>query len=225
MIRHLRIASVAAGLLTFTACADSYATAPESALSAAASRAPAPAAQSIGQIALAAAQNPIEAEREFTQLVAALQFVDATQQTALVDLFVNGRDQYTVFAPTDAAFTGLYALASTLLNTNITAVEQLPSSIVRDVLLYHVTEGRRAANSVLPRNGVRVIATLKGETFSVTTSGSIRDGLTPVDPDPRPDAVIRRADLSASNGIVHVIDQVILPPSVVETLLSLAAGN
>ncbi|HSN48368.1 MAG TPA: hypothetical protein VLR29_06370, partial [Flavobacterium sp.] len=41
---------------------------------------------------------------EFNELVAALMYVDAELDAGLIDLFMNGKDQYTVFAPTDAAF-------------------------------------------------------------------------------------------------------------------------
>jgi hypothetical protein len=94
----------------------------------------------------------------------------------------------------------------------ITAV---PAEVVLDVLLYHVAEGRRAANSVLPRQGVRTITPLLGETFQVRTNGTIRDGLTGVR---ESDATIVAADISASNGIIHVISEVIVPPSIVAAL-------
>ena len=87
---------------------------------------------------------------------------------------------------------------------------------MKDVLFYHVAEGRRAANSVLPRNGERKITPLLGETFSVRTNGTIRDGLTGL----RDDAAIAAPNISASNGIIHVITQVIVPPSVVAALTS-----
>lgn len=225
MNRALRFSLSFGAVVLLAACAETPVTAVELPLEAAGTRAPAKTESSIGQIAVEAATNPNPAERQFTQLVAALQYVDEKEGTSLVNLFVAGRDQYTVFAPTDAAFSRLYALAGALLGGPVSGIRDLPSSIVRDVLLYHVTEGRRAANSVVPRNGVRTVSTLKGESFAVTPSLTIRDGLTPVDPDPRPDAAIVKANLPASNGIVHVIDQVLLPPSVVSTLLSLAAGR
>jgi uncharacterized surface protein with fasciclin (FAS1) repeats len=50
---------------------------------------------------------------------------------------------------------------------------------------------------------------------SVRRDGSIADGLTGVRAS---DATIRAADISASNGIIHVIDEVIVPPSVVAAL-------
>jgi uncharacterized surface protein with fasciclin (FAS1) repeats len=78
-----------------------------------------------------------------------------------------------------------------------------------------VAEGRRAANSVLPRRSMRPITPLLGETFQVRTNGKIRDGLTGVREN---DAAIVAADIPASNGSIHVISGVIVPPSIVAAL-------
>ncbi|MBF6641156.1 fasciclin domain-containing protein [Flavobacterium sp. J49] len=151
-------------------------------------RAPAPGQTSIAGIAVGAG---------FNELVSALVYVDTELDTELVNLFANGTDQYTVFAPTDQAFQNLYAAL------NVDGITDLPAPLVRDVLLYHVTEGRRAANSVVPKRGTREITTLLGSSFSVTPTGSINAiGNT---------ANITAANISASNGIIHVIDTVILP--------------
>lgn len=168
-------------------------------------RAPAPGTDPIAAIAI---------DQGFTELVGALTYVDQELDAGLVDLFLNGRDQYTVFAPTDAAFQDLYALLSTVLQTPIDEITDVPAPVVLDVLQYHVTEGRRGANSVVPRRGVRTITSLLGETFEVRTDATIRDGLTGL----REDAQIITADVSASNGIIHAIDAVIVPPSVVAAL-------
>ena len=170
--------------------------------------APAPGTDPIAAIAIAAG---------FDELVGALQYVDAELSAGLVDLFLNGTDQYTVFAPTDDAFQDLYSLLSTVLGTTVDEIGDVPPVVVLDVLLYHVAEGRRASNSVVPPQRVRTIAPLLGETFEVRTNGTIKDGLTGIRPD---DAEIVDADISASNGIIHVIDQVIVPPSVVAALTS-----
>ncbi|HSK14347.1 MAG TPA: fasciclin domain-containing protein, partial [Phnomibacter sp.] len=72
------------------------------------------------------------ANGNFTQLVAALQYVDAERNTGLVDLFLNGKDQYTVFAPTDAAFGELYTALG------VTSIEETNDpDLVLNVLLYH----------------------------------------------------------------------------------------
>ena len=150
--------------------------------------APAPGTDPIAQIAIDAG---------FSELVAALSYVDGELNTGFVDLFMNGTDQYTVFAPTNAAFQNLYTALG------VTQISDLPAELVRDVLLYHVVEGRRAANSVVPRNGNRNITTLLGAGFTVNNQGQITAvGNT---------ANITSANISASNGIIHVIDAVILP--------------
>jgi uncharacterized surface protein with fasciclin (FAS1) repeats len=151
-------------------------------------RAPAPGNTSIAGIAVGAG---------FNELVSALIYVDTELDAGLVNLFANGTDQYTVFAPTDEAFQNLYAAL------NIDSITDLPAPLVRDVLLYHVAEGRRAANSVVPRRGTREITTLLGSSFSVTPSAGINAiGNT---------GNITTANISASNGIIHVIDTVLLP--------------
>ncbi len=153
--------------------------------------APAPGDQSIAAIAIGAG---------FDELVAALAYVDADEEldVDLVDLFLNGTDQYTVFAPTNEAFEALYGILE------IDEMSDLPPELVLDVLLYHVAEGRRAASSVVPRVGTRTIQTLLGATFSVDPTGTITDFF-------GQNAKIETPNISASNGIIHVIDTVILP--------------
>jgi transforming growth factor-beta-induced protein len=137
----------------------------------------------------------------FSELVGALSYVDAELNAGLVELFLNGKDQYTVFAPTNDAFTALYSALG------VGGITELPADLVLNVLLYHVTDGRRAANSVVPKNGVRTIETLlEGATFSVDSKGVI----TAVGNE----ATIVRPNISASNGVIHIIDTVILPITV-----------
>jgi uncharacterized surface protein with fasciclin (FAS1) repeats len=156
-------------------------------------RTPAKGTQSIAGIAISAG---------FTELVSALSYVDASLETTLVDMFLNGKDQYTVFAPTNDAFFALYAALNTP-SDPVTQISDLPAELVLDVLLYHVAEGRRAANSVVPPVGSRTITTLLDKTFSVDTDGVITAiGNT---------ATITGPNQSASNGIIHIIDTVLLP--------------
>jgi uncharacterized surface protein with fasciclin (FAS1) repeats len=150
--------------------------------------APAPADQSIAEIAIASG---------FSELVSALSYVDQELNTGLVNLFLNGKDQFTVFAPTNQAFTTLYS------SLEIQDITELPAELVLDVLLYHVVEGRRASNSVVPPVRPRKITTLLGLTFTVNPSKVI----TAIGNE----ATIVAPDISASNGIIHVIDAVILP--------------
>ena len=147
-----------------------------------------PGTQPIAQIAIDAG---------FSELVSALMYVDDSLNAGLVDLFMNGTDQYTVFAPTNQAFQNLYAALG------VTKISDLPPALVRDVLLYHVVDGRRAANSVVPKVNTKTISTLLNVNFTVNSQGRI----TAVSNT----ANITTANISASNGIIHVIDAVILP--------------
>lgn len=150
--------------------------------------APAPGDSSIAELAIASG---------FSELVNALTYVDTALNAGLVDLFLNGTDQYTVFAPDNDAFFALYG------NLGVGAITDLPAPLVLDVLLYHVTEGRRNAKSVVPPKNPRTIETLLGETFTVDSQANITAiGST---------AMITAADISASNGIIHVINGVLLP--------------
>lgn len=212
----MRLTSLAILALTtsvaLTGCdtLESQPTAPqfdEPTMSAARVASPSPDDASIAAIAIDAG---------FTQLVSALAYVDAELETGLIDLFLNGTDQFTVFAPSDAAFEDLYALLSEVLGAEIDEITDVPAEIVLDVLLYHVAEGRRASNSVVPKKNDRQITTLLGESFGVRPDLTIEDGLTGL----RDDASIVSPDISASNGIIHVISGVIVPPSVVAALTS-----
>ncbi len=150
--------------------------------------APAPGNTPIAGIAVAAG---------FNELVSALVYVDKELNAGLVNLFANGKDQYTVFAPTDEAFKNLY------MALNVDKITDLPATLVLDVLKYHVLEGRRAANSVVPNTGSKEITTILGAKFYVNTKGMISaTGNT---------ANIKDANISASNGIIHVVDTVLLP--------------
>jgi len=153
------------------------------------------------------AENP-----QFKLLLGALEYA------GLTDVFAGG-DQYTVFAPTDEAFGNLVSAVEGLLDPEVVendgpfaAIDTLlGEGTIYNVLLYHVTDGRRAANSVLPKNNPRTIETLlEGATFNVDNQGMIwAVGNTAnfvIGEDEMP-----LVNISASNGIIHVIDAVILP--------------
>jgi uncharacterized surface protein with fasciclin (FAS1) repeats len=116
----------------------------------------------------------------------------AVLRAGLVDV-LNGTAQYTVFAPTDLAFVTTLGVATEA--AAIAAVNGLPVDALTDILLYHVTNGRRNSNAVL---GAPRYQMLNGDTLT-------RDTLVA--------AGIAATDISASNGIVHVINAVLLPPA------------
>ena len=105
---------------------------------------------------------------------------------------LNGTAQYTVFAPTDQAFVTTLGVANEA--AAIQAVNGLPVETLTDILLYHVTNGRRNSNSVLAAPRYQM---LNGDTLT-------RSALTA--------AGLAATDISASNGIVHVINAVLMPP-------------
>jgi uncharacterized surface protein with fasciclin (FAS1) repeats len=124
--------------------------------------------------------------KQFTTLVAALKAAD------LVDTLA-GDGPFTVFAPTNAAFAKLPkgAVANLLKPEN---KEQL-----KKVLTYHVVSG--AVPSSKLKNGQKV-ATVEGSSISV----QIRRGQVKVN-----NAAVTTANIKATNGIIHVIDRVIMP--------------
>ncbi len=127
---------------------------------------------------------------EFSILIAALQAADpAVLQT------LSGKGQFTVFAPTDAAFVAL------LNELGVTADQLLSNKeLVTKVLLYHVARGNRDSSEVLASSRIR---TLQGG-FLFQSGGVLTDanGRT---------ANIIAVDIMASNGVIHVIDRVVLP--------------
>jgi uncharacterized surface protein with fasciclin (FAS1) repeats len=125
-----------------------------------------------------------QATGEFSTLVAALVAAD------LVDA-IAAPGQRTVFAPTDAAFAELGLDAG-----NIGTVDV---ATLTEILLYHVTPGRRGATSVVSANRLRMLN--GGFTAITRQNGGVYIN----------DAAIVRTDLTAGNGIIHVIDGVLLP--------------
>ena len=119
----------------------------------------------------------------------------AALDAAGLDGKFDGKRHFTVFAPTDEAFA---ELLSTL---GMTADQLLgmPDLLVA-VLSYHVTRGDRNASSVL---GAGALKMLDGNitSISVTNQGAMID-----------DAVIKSTDIRARNGVIHIIDKVIIPP-------------
>ena len=137
------------------------------------------------------------ANGNFTTLVAAVGCADPAVAAAL-----TSGQQLTVFAPTDAAF--LASPFGPLTAGNICTV---PQGVLTDILLYHVETGRHFSNSVLPRKAgqSKSIDTLLGQSFKVSANGAIKttSGLTT--------PTIIAANIAATNGVIHVVDEVLVP--------------
>ena len=123
----------------------------------------------------------------FATLVAAVTAADLVET-------LSGEGPFTVFAPTDEAFAALPAgvLDALLLPEN--------KATLAKILTYHVVSGKVMAADVTDGD----VATVEGSTIKLSTaSGVTVNGATVVS-----------ADVAASNGVIHAIDAVILPPGV-----------
>ena len=140
----------------------------------------------------------------FTTLVAAL------TAAGLVET-LSGEGPFTVFAPTDDAFAALP-------EGTVESLLADPQGALTDILLYHVVAGRVMAADVL---GLTSAATVNGELITIATdSGVVLNDM----------ANVIITDIEASNGVIHVIDAVILPPSMMAedelpTIVEIAAAD
>ena len=119
----------------------------------------------------------------------------ALEAAGLVDA-LKGEGPFTVFAPTDEAFAKLPA------GTVETLLMPENKEKLKAVLLYHVVPGKFVAADVLKLNG-KEAKTLQGGKVKVRTSGGVT-----VD-----NAKVVQTDVMATNGVIHVIDTVLMPPS------------
>ena len=129
--------------------------------------------------------DPAVAAGSFNTLAAAL------TAAGLVET-LKGEGPFTVFAPTDAAFAALPA----------GTVEDLLKPENKDklvsILTYHVVPGKVMSSDLT--NGM-MAATVQGGEVTVMTEGGVKVN----------DATVTQADIEASNGVIHVIDKVIMP--------------
>lgn len=125
---------------------------------------------------------------DFSTLVAAVVAADLAET-------LSGTGPFTVFAPTNAAFEALPEglLEKLLLPEN--------KAVLTSILTYHVVSGEVLAADVTAGD----VATVEGSTIAVTTDDGVKLNGT---------STVTATDVDASNGVIHVIDQVIVPPTV-----------
>jgi len=123
----------------------------------------------------------------FTTLVAAI------KAAGLVET-LQGAGPFTVFAPNDEAFAALPAglLDKLLLPKNL--------AVLTSILTYHVVSGKIMSTDVMAGDAPSV----EGSTIALGTTDGVQVN----------DATVIAADVEASNGVIHVIDKVLVPPTV-----------
>jgi uncharacterized surface protein with fasciclin (FAS1) repeats len=134
----------------------------------------------------------VEGNSDFSTLMTAVGAAD------LADT-LSGEGPFTVFAPTDDAFAALPE------GTLDTLLEPENQDQLAGILTYHVLPAEVAAADVMPGE----VITVNGEPLTLAVDGdavTITDGAGNV-------ATVTQTDIEASNGVIHVIDIVLLPPS------------
>lgn len=186
--RTTAVGVATAAVLLLSACGDGGDDSASTSTPAATPTASAPATSS--PTAAAAAGTIVEvasASPDFSTLVAA---VDAA---GLVET-LSGEGPFTVFAPTNDAFDALPAgvLDALLLPEN--------KETLTKILTYHVVPGEVTSDQVTAGD----VATVEGQDVTLGTDGGVTVN----------DATVVTADVAASNGVIHVIDAVLIPPDV-----------
>jgi uncharacterized surface protein with fasciclin (FAS1) repeats len=115
----------------------------------------------------------------------------AAAQAANLDATLANDGPFTLFAPTDAAFAALPA-------GTLDALLQDPTALA-DILLYHVVAGEVFAADVV---NLTSATTLQGMDVTIDATSGVQIN----------DATVTQTDVLASNGVIHVIDKVLLPP-------------
>ena len=142
--------------------------------------------------------------RGFTALVA------ASEKAGLVPALSAGTSSLTVFAPTDAAFT---SLATTLGFASATAmVTALDGPTLAKILQYHVLPTKKLAADLVAGGATQAtLYTFEGApaTLSLSTTSGVK-----ITDEVLNQATVTTADVPASNGVIHVIDKVLVPPGV-----------
>ena len=208
MKKFTGFAAMAVLAVTVVGCSDSESPTAPSPLPSSPSASAGNSASSLPTIAGVATSNA-----NFSTLVSAL------SKAGLVSTF-SGAGSFTVFAPTNAAFDAAAAALIGPGKTGSDLVNALDVATLTAVLKYHVVGDARNAQAVLASSQILM---LDGNAAAI----AVKSGSPYIQ-----NAKITSTDIQASNGIVHVIDAVILPPSLAaaastssQTIAAIAAGN
>ena len=186
--------SLAALAVAVAACSSASTAIPTSAP---ASKAPAAASTAAPTTAPASKAPAAASTGDIVEVAAAAggfkTLLAAATAAGLVDT-LKGAGPFTVFAPTDAAFAALPA-------GTLEALLKDPAKL-KDILLYHVVKGKVTADQVVKLTSADTAA---GKTVKIT----VKDGTVFLNDNVK----VTSTDIPASNGVIHVIDAVLLPPS------------
>ncbi len=149
-----------------------------------------------GVIGLPTIVNHAIANKNFTTLVAALTYNPSSGFAGI--LSGTASSPFTVFAPTNTAF------ASFLTETGYSGLAAIPANVLEKTLKYHVVAGANVLSTSLT-NG-QVVSTFAGQNFTIGLTG----GAKITDTNGRVSTIIA-TDVQCSNGVIHVIDKVLLP--------------
>ena len=207
MIRTASLATVsAAALLALAACGNNETKvekAPTDAMPAdSAAMAPVSTEPMVGGVAMNPADNIVANASKapnLTTLVAAV-------QAAGLATTLQGAGPFTVFAPDNAAFEKIPAATRTSL------LEPAQKAALTKILTYHVVPGRLTAADIAAEaqkgGGTASLTTVQGEKLTVKDAGGGRWTITDAKGGT---STITQADVGQSNGVVHVIDTVLMP--------------
>ena len=197
-LRHPVAAAVALAL-GLSACSSdsttstaSSSTAPTTAASSATTMAPGGTTPGTAAMATDDIVDTAIAAGDFETLVAAVQAADLEET-------LRGEGPFTVFAPTDAAFAALPA-------GTLDALLADPAGLA-SILTYHVVPGKVLAADVAGMDGTEV-TTVNGATFTVNVGA---DGSVTLTDGAGSTVKVVTTDIETSNGVIHVIDAVLLP--------------
>ena len=149
-----------------------------------------------------------QGEDSLSSLVAALAKADENEDSDLIAT-LNSNGPFTVFAPTNEAFASLLQNLEGFNSLDDFDTEE-EKTLLAKILQYHVVSGAAASTDL---SDGQTIATVQGENISISLEGGVFIGDATDD-----DAEVIAADVQASNGIVHIIDKVLLPQEVLNAL-------
>ncbi|MEM9076658.1 MAG: fasciclin domain-containing protein [Bacteroidota bacterium] len=168
--------------------------------------------QALAEMVMEADKNIVETAQgndALDSLVAALTTADLNDDSDLIGT-LSGDGPFTVFAPTNEAFTALLGSLDGFDSLDDFDTEE-ERALLGTILQYHVVAGIAAASTELTDG--QTIGTVQGEDVTITKNDKVFVGDAT-----DTDAEVIVPDVVASNGIVHVIDKVLLPQEVIDAL-------